>query len=75
MIAEKEFTTHILRNWSRERIVAFCNHLLGDAAQEASEVKNKTTSKQNVQCKHEWYPRHMSNEMYCIKCDANFIRS
>lgn len=31
---DERITPHILRNWSRERIIRFAKHLLGDACQE-----------------------------------------
>jgi len=38
---EERITPHILRNWDRERIVAFATHLLGDTCQGCQKVAEK----------------------------------
>jgi len=35
-------SVHILRNWTRERIVNFATHLLGDECQKCIANKNKS---------------------------------
>ena len=34
------------------------------------ELLQTATNKQSTPCRHEWYPRHMSSEIYCINCGA-----
>jgi len=41
---EERITPHILRNWDRERIVAFATHLLGDTCQGCQKVAPAVTA-------------------------------
>jgi hypothetical protein len=48
VVFEHRIRVHILRQWSRERIVKFATHLLGDQCQQCAAVIGETPAKQQA---------------------------